>query len=77
MSARHALPMISLQATNGPTSSSPLKAEEMMARIKGRFDSPDHQPPSGGWGIRRRRRLVVGGGRGLATVTLEPVDLLA
>jgi hypothetical protein len=30
--------MISLQATNGPTSSSSLKAEEMMARIKGLFD---------------------------------------
>jgi hypothetical protein len=30
--------MISLQATSGPTSSSSLKAEEMMARIKGLFD---------------------------------------
>jgi rubrerythrin len=30
--------MISLQATNGPTSSSSLKAEEMTARIKGLFD---------------------------------------
>jgi hypothetical protein len=35
MGARHALQMISLQATSGPTSSSPLKAEEMIARIKG------------------------------------------
>jgi hypothetical protein len=33
--ARHALPDISLQATSGPTSSFALKAEEMMARIKG------------------------------------------
>jgi ferritin-like metal-binding protein YciE len=30
--------MISLQATSGPTSSLALKAEEMMARIKGLFD---------------------------------------
>jgi ferritin-like metal-binding protein YciE len=30
--------MISLQATSGPTSSLALKAEEMMARIKGPFD---------------------------------------
>ena len=30
--------MISVQATSGPTSSVALKAEDMMARIKGLFD---------------------------------------